>query len=136
MPPVMLVLLFFNCAVAAPATAPLPDPLVMNAGHKVETVQDRQARRGEMLEILQQWEYGHAPEVPEVSVTDVRGEDVLFEKSGKWGRRVTVTLSFHGLTMQAGYWKPRDAKAQLPAILTMEPVWWQDPFIKTASSSA
>lgn len=52
MPPVMLVLLFFNCAVAAPATAPLPDPLVMNAGHKVETVQDRQARRGEMLEIL------------------------------------------------------------------------------------
>lgn len=63
-------------------------------------------------------------------MTDVRGEDVLFEKSGKWGRRVTVTLSFHGLTMDAGYWKPRDAAGPLPAVLAMEPVWWEDPFIK------
>jgi len=115
---------------AGASAADLPDPMLMNSGRKVETAEDWQARRGEMIGILDQYEYGHAPDVPDVIVKDVQTEDVLFEKSGEWGRRVTVTLSFHGLTMQAGYWKPRHATGPLPAILAMEPVWWPDPFIK------
>ena len=158
--------LFLTAIAAVASAAELPDPMVMNSGRKVETDEDWQARRAEMIETIEHWEYGHAPGVPEVSVKDVQTEDVLFEKSGKWARRVTVKLVFEiavgsrsratgplcklpessgpgveasveqeldptaVLTMQAGYWKPRDAAGPLPAILAMEPVWWQDPFIK------
>lgn len=112
------------------AESQLPDPLVMNSGKNVESAADWQARRAEMLETLQQWQYGHAPAVPPVSVHEAKTEDVFFPASGEWGRKTTVKLRFNGLTMEAGYWMPRDAKGPLPVILAMEPVWWPDPFVK------
>lgn len=123
----------------------LPEVMVTESG---------EVRRGEMISLMEDWEYGHAPAVPEVEVRDVREEDVRFEKSGEWGTCVRVTLAFGKLTMEAAYWKPREAGVcrrdacttiadtttgttagirkggGLPAVLAMEPVWWPDPFLK------
>lgn len=105
----------------------LPDPLVMASGKAVETREAWDARRAEMIAALLDTEYGHAPPVPEVTVTERKSEDIQFA-SGLWATKVSVQLAFGGITMQAGYWKPRGAAGPLPAILAIEPVWWPNPF--------
>lgn len=114
---------------AWPKGAPaFPDPLMMNSGQRVRTPEEWALRKQEMRETLEHWEYGAAPPVPAVSVEDIQREDIHFAASNLWATKVTLRLAFHGLSLQAGYWKPRDATAPLPAILALEPVWWPAPF--------
>ena len=100
----------------------------MISGERVETLDQWKVRRDEMRCILEDNEYGHAPPIPPVTVNERKCEDIQFKDSGIWATRVTLRLTFGGLTMDAGYWKPRDATGPLPAILAIEPVWWPDPF--------
>ncbi|MBI1321292.1 MAG: hypothetical protein GC168_20395 [Candidatus Hydrogenedens sp.] len=101
----------------------------MNDGARVETRDDWAQRRKEMIAILEDLEYGHAPPMPEVTAKNVVREEVHFEASGLWAEKVTVTLVFHGVEAQAGYWKPRGVEGPLPVLLACEPVWWDGPFV-------
>jgi hypothetical protein len=47
-----------------PTIKAMPDPLTMNDGTKVTTVQQWQLRRQEMIQILEDYEYGHMPPPP------------------------------------------------------------------------
>lgn len=113
------------------AAPPLPGPLTMNSGQAVQTPEDWTARRAEMRDILLTHEYGHAPEPPAVVAAETAREEAHFtEPADLWAVKVTARLRFGGLSMEAGYWRPRDAEGPVPVVLAMEPVWWPDPFLK------
>lgn len=120
-----LALTLVACGAAKPS---LPDPLTM-PGRSMPTPDEWQARRAEMRQILQRDQYGFAPPVPAVTVAETTREDIQLPGSALWATKVIVRLAFNGLTMEAGYWMPRDAKQPLPVILALEPVWWPNPFV-------
>jgi hypothetical protein len=61
-----------------PVRKEMPDPLVMNDGTKVKTVEQWRQRREEMKQILEHYELGHAPPPPgNVSGQDVKSHSVL-----------------------------------------------------------
>lgn len=126
---VTLAVALFGHVQAGEATATLPDPFRFHDGSRVSSREDWQRRRGEMRQDLLEIEYGHAPPLPKVRVTDPQREEVRLEPNGLRATRVTVTLSFAGITARAGYWFPTDATGPLPAILADEPVWWPNPFL-------
>ena len=47
-----------------PVIKEMPDPLVMRDGTRVSTPEQWRARRGEMIQILEDYEYGHMPPPP------------------------------------------------------------------------
>jgi hypothetical protein len=47
-----------------PIIKEMPDPLVMNNGAKIETLNQWKSRRLEMIKILEEYEYGHMPPPP------------------------------------------------------------------------
>jgi (4-O-methyl)-D-glucuronate---lignin esterase len=47
-----------------PIAEPLPDPFVFTDGHRVESIDDWNARRAELAELIQRDEYGHLPPPP------------------------------------------------------------------------
>jgi len=119
------------CCLAASSAfgGELPDPFLMNDGRRVATPADWEQRRAEMIAVLEDVQYGHAPPLPKVEARNEVREEIYFEKSGLWAEKVAVTLAFDGVEVQAGYWKPRDAAGPLPVLLACEPVWWDGPFV-------
>lgn len=120
------------CMVSFPAAGMLPDPLVMEDGTAVRDAGQWPARRLEMAGILEQFEYGRMPPVPDVTVVRVTVSDREIPGVGK--TRLTVAeLAFgpdNTLRMTAAYWQCAGARDPQPAVLAIEPVWWEDPFVR------
>jgi len=111
----------------------LPEVMVLADGTRVKTRADWRKRRGEMIEILQHWQYGHMPPVPAVRAENVRTEQVTVEGLNVPATRIMAELVFgpdDALRMTAGCWLPGRLEKSVPTILAIEPVWWSGPFIQ------
>ena len=102
------ILLLFSASASLPGDEPpLPDPLVFNDGHRVETREDWQHRRNEIRDMLLSIEYGSMPLAPEKWNAVITSENEAF--SGKAiDRRVTLTFGEgeKAFTMRAGFLIP------------------------------
>lgn len=86
-----------------------------------------------MLNTLLHWEYGTVPPVPSVEVVEQSREEVVLPDSGQAAVKVSAKLAFgpgNVLTMQVGCWFPKTPAGPFPVVLAIEPVWWEDPFLK------
>ncbi|MFM1944002.1 MAG: hypothetical protein RI897_2984 [Verrucomicrobiota bacterium] len=89
--------------------------------------------RVKMVEVLERWQYGHAPDVPSFEVENLVVKEVRVEGVAGMARLVTAELVFgprRELRMQVGCWLPGGDAAEVPVVLGIEPVWWPDPFLR------
>lgn len=130
----LIVLLVVNAAYPTFAEYPveLPDPMLMN-GLPVRTPEEWVLRRKELRDVLLRWQYGQAPPVPEIHAVATVSDEVQLPGLEKPVRKVMTTLRFGpdgALEMQACCWLPASSGEPVPVVLAIEPVWWEDPFVK------
>src|SRR3569623_2107850 len=72
-----------------PVIMNMPDPMTMNDGTKVTTEDQWRARRQEMIQTLQDYQYGHIPPPPgNVTATEVTAAHVVSAGSGQASHRM------------------------------------------------
>ena len=109
------------------------EPLRKTDGSRIETLDAWRDRRQAMLETVLTVEYGRPPAVPEVEARHVSVEERAIEGLTENAQLITAELAFgpgNALTMKAGCWLLGDRVGAAPIVLAVEPVWWEDPFIK------
>ncbi|GMV90292.1 MAG: hypothetical protein AMXMBFR82_00700 [Candidatus Hydrogenedentota bacterium] len=124
---VPLTFLIAITAVSATAQSPqssnLPDPLRFEDGTPVETPQQWEKRRDEIIALLLTIEYGHIPPAPD----SIRAESESAERVEDVGatlHRANLMLGPHqDVPMQVGYYVPERGEAPFPVVLAVEPVW-------------
>jgi endo-1,4-beta-xylanase len=101
-----------------PAIAELPDPFLFDDGRRVASPEEWPARRGEMLELLLKYEYGHVPPAPgNVALDAVLESGARFEGASdfqsvriKFGPEQFLSTTLH-------LYLPAKASGPLPLIL-------------------
>ncbi|HEX2948442.1 MAG TPA: hypothetical protein VHV83_02550 [Armatimonadota bacterium] len=68
-----------------PAVSALPDLFTLHDGHKVLTADDWRRRRAELLEMIQDIEYGHLPPKPEKITIHALNAFAPFQEQGLKG---------------------------------------------------
>ena len=106
-----------------PVLKELPDPFLMNNGHRVSTKEEWQQRRTEITDMLLHYAYGHPPAAPETVL--VENETVRDAFDGK-ARVVEVDLRMNdksGFVMHAGVIVPTSGGPKFPVIVAVNPVY-------------
>jgi hypothetical protein len=116
-----------------PVCKELPDPFRMNDGSYVKTREDWMRRRQEIVALLEDYEYGHAPAAPPVTVLKFLKEPAFNGKA--W--RYRVILGFgpkNKVKVKVGVYVP-NGNGPYPVVLTVAPVWkdihkpvWRDQY--------
>lgn len=128
--PAILALLFILLPGIAFSTA-LPEALSFESVDSVNLT-DWKFQRLEMKKTLLQEEYGTIPPVPAVEVIEEQREEVQVLGTGFKTTKISAVLAFgadNALTMKVCCWVPKLAKGPCRALLAIEPVWQEDPFI-------
>lgn len=114
-----------------PSIKELPDPFKFNDGSRVKTKGDWDRRRAELKELVQAYEYGHLPPVP----NNVKAEEFASAENAEWNARVQQYMLTMGpgdkvlthldLTIPKG-------KGPFPVIITGDLSWGKikDPIVK------
>jgi len=93
---------------AANAQNMLPDPLTMNDGTAVKTLEDWNIRKGEISKMIQDIEIGKIPEVKKDQIkAEMKGDTLL----------VTVTVGKNSLTLSSKITYPKTGKAPYPLMI-------------------
>lgn len=106
-----------------PAQSGVPDVLRAKDGSRITTPEQWEQRRGEILDMLAYYEYGHMPPAPgNIKAEDVATEPVFDGKAAL--KRMTLTMGpDQKVRMQAALYIPAEGKGPYPVILVNEPVW-------------
>ena len=108
-----------------PVLNELPDPFLMNSGKRVRTREDWAKRRGEIIESLTHYEYGHMPPLSGAISAEITEAKPIFDGGST---KTRGTLSFgpgNKLQMRVGLYVPTTKKGPFPVVLAIEPVWMQ-----------
>ncbi len=124
------------CGLRAPEDFPvrteLPDPLVLNNGERVIKKEDWPRRRGEIIALLLDYEYGHLPPPP-----DNLCAESIETKPALDGKAVATTFVLAmgpepRFRMHCGLLLPAAGGPKFPVIIAIDPVW-QEHVIPTAA---
>jgi hypothetical protein len=103
----------------------LPDPFLMNNGRRVVNNNDWQERRREIMELIQQYEYGHFDPPYPVKVSGTSPDSVIVCGKSKIVRR-TVTL-LTGIRGEISYtinlFIPGTGEGPFPVVITGDLCW-------------
>lgn len=106
---------------ALPSVKELPDPFTRNNGTRVEDPKDWPARRAELLELVQTYEYGHLPPAAPVSVAEQP-----WKPAGKQAQEAEAKRAANAVPLPAGATEKQftlktgpDGKVSIPLILTV-----------------
>ncbi len=106
-----------------PASPGLPDPILMDDGRRVDSVEDWEQRREEIEALLLHYEYGHMPPPPgNLKVESIESTE-LYGGEMKLNR---VLLSFgpeNKVRMNVGVYHPKERTEPRPVIILNDMVW-------------
>lgn len=106
-----------------PVLKELPDPFLMNSGHRVSTPAEWKQRRVEIKDMLLHYEYGHIPPAPtSVAVEDEAVRDA-FDGKAKVREFVLRMNGKGGFAMHAGVILPTTGGPKFPVIVAIDPVF-------------
>jgi dienelactone hydrolase len=122
----LILLVALSAIPAATEAAPpvsLPDPLRFEDGTPVESPQQWEKRRAEIIDLLLSIEYGHMPPAPDsvhaVSISAKHIKDV----DATLHRAELMLGPEQNLPMQVGCYVPDRGDGPFPVVLAVEPVW-------------
>ena len=141
-----IVPLFMGCVAAwgmveTPATFPepdqlpvlkeLPDPFLMNDGHRVSTPGEWAKRRVEITEMLLHYEYGHLPPAPKSVFVEDETVREAFDGKARVHEFVLRMNGKDGFSMHAGVIVPTTGGPKFPAVVAVDPVF--QPHVETTA---
>ncbi len=106
-----------------PVLKELPDPFLMNSGHRVSTREEWTKRRVEITEMLLHYEYGQLPPAPiSVAVEDETVREA-FEGKARVHEFVLRMNGNDGFAMHAGVIIPTTGGPKFPVVVAIDPVF-------------
>lgn len=102
----------------------LPDPFLMRNGQRVKSVSDWQARRKELIEDIQLYEYGHIDPPEPVSVISTSSDTVIGAGSSSIVRRMVVLKTGKSnIEYKVNLFLPRTLEGPFPVIVDGDLGW-------------
>jgi hypothetical protein len=101
----------------------LPDPLRFEDGTRVESPQQWEKRRTEIIDLLLSIEYGHMPPAPNAIPSVSTSAEFIESVEATLHRAVLMLGPEQNLPMQVGYYVPDRGDGPFPVVLAVEPVW-------------
>jgi hypothetical protein len=113
---------------ALPSIPGLPDPFLFSDGTRVNTPDDWQRRREEIITMLLRHQYGAMPPAPDSVRAETGNPEPVFDGLGTY-RAVTLRVGpGDGIPVRAGLYVPSGGDGLHPVVLALEPVW--DPALE------